>query len=142
MTHQQVMVDGANIAYTEQTEGDKAKVSNLIAVRKKLQDMGFEPIIIVDASLRYEVDDPEQLEGLFDKQKVRQAPAETDADYFVLKMAEEIDAPVISNDTYDRYREDYSWIDERRVPLMIIEGNVTINEKQLNRALESLANEE
>ncbi|MFP4344574.1 MAG: NYN domain-containing protein, partial [Anaerolineales bacterium] len=74
----------------------------------ELQDMEFEPIIIVDASLRYEVDDPEQLEGLFDKQKVRQAPAETDADYFVLQMAQEVNAPVVSNDTYDRYREEYS----------------------------------
>ncbi len=29
------MVDGANIAYAEQTEEDKAQVSNLIAVRKE-----------------------------------------------------------------------------------------------------------
>src|SRR5512138_564529 len=115
------VVDGTNIAYEEPSRGGKPKVGNLIAVKKALEQRGYEPIIIVDASFRHEADDPEQLEALIDSLQVRQAPAGTQADYFVLETAEHKNAIVVSNDQYKQYREQYPWIDERRVPLMIID---------------------
>jgi hypothetical protein len=125
MAHTKVaVVDGANVAYMETSHKGQPKVSNLIAVRKALQERGYESIIIVDASLQYKVDDPQQLEGLLDDQTVRQAPAETDADYFVLKTAENSDGLIISNDQFEPFREEYPWIEERRVPLMIVNGHV------------------
>ena len=42
------VVDGANIAYIEESQEGKPKVSNLVAVRKALQEKGIEPIVIVD----------------------------------------------------------------------------------------------
>ena len=60
---------------------------------------GYDPIVIVDAALHHEVDDADQLEVLIRDQTIRQAPAGTDADRFILLTADEQDAVVISNDT-------------------------------------------
>lgn len=79
----------------------------------------------------YEIDDKAQLESLIHDQVVRQVPAETDADYFIVEVAEEYNALIISNDQYEPYRKDYPWIDKRRVPLMIINGNAQLYEPKL-----------
>lgn len=120
-----VVVDGANAAYAEKTDDGKPKVSNLVALYGKLWEEGYEPIIIVDASLVYEVDDRKQMEGLLDKQKLRQAPAETDADYFVLVTARDNDAQIVSNDQYEDYQKKFD-IERRRVPFMILNGDVEL----------------
>lgn len=125
------VIDGSNVAHLEKTKKGQPKVSNLIAVRRALEDQGLRPIIIVDASLRHLVDDPDQLEALVNHQDVLQAPAGTDADYFVLKTADEMKGLVISNDRYQPYREAYPWLDQRRISLMIVEGNVMLYEKAL-----------
>lgn len=124
MSESTIVVDGANIAYIEPSAAGEPKVSNIVAVVQALRDRGLDPLVIVDASLRHEVDDPEQLEALIDDHTIRQAPADTDADYFVLEIAEEKNASVVSNDRYEPYQDEYSWIEERRVPLMIVKGQV------------------
>ncbi|HEY0005443.1 MAG TPA: hypothetical protein VGB17_11590 [Pyrinomonadaceae bacterium] len=129
MTRRVIVVDGANVAYEECSEGGCPKVSNLLAVRQALEEKGYDPIIIVDASLKHRIDDPDQLEKLIQQQTVRQTPAGTDADYFVLEIAAQNDALVITNDRYRDYQEQYPWIEERRVPLMIIGGQVQLYEK-------------
>ncbi len=121
-----VVVDAANVAYATQTDEEKPRVSNLVAMCKTLLERGYDPIFIVEANLRYEVDDPEQMEGLLNDDKFQQAPANTDADYFVLETADVKHAPVVSNDQFDPYREEYGWIEERRMPFMIVDGKVEI----------------
>lgn len=120
------VIDGANVAYIEKNKKGAPKVSNLTEVRSTLTKMGYEVFIIIDASLRYQVDDPEKLESLLDKQIIHQAPAGTDADYFILEMANEMDAIVVSNDEYEQYQKKYPWIKERRLPLMIVNGHVEL----------------
>jgi hypothetical protein len=119
-----VVVDGSNIAFEEQSNGGKPRLANIIAVSKAIEDRGYEPIVIVDAALRHKIDDPDQLEAMIEAKKVRQAPAGTDADFFVLETAEQLDAQVVSNDVYKPYQEKYPWIMQRRIPLMIIKGAV------------------
>ncbi|MHB0859049.1 MAG: NYN domain-containing protein [Anaerolineae bacterium] len=131
MARNVAVVDGANVAYTEMTADGKPKVSNIVQVRRILKERGFDVIVILDASLRYEVDDPVQLEGLLGDEAFRQAPAGTQADYFVLAYADEMDALIVSNDQFDEYRGQYPWIEERRVPLMIIGGHVKLFEPKI-----------
>ena len=128
-----IVVDGANVAYIEQTQDGKPKMSNLVAVREALEQKGFNPIIIVDASLIYEIDDPDQLQAFLDNQRIHQAPADTEADYFVLKTAEEEDAQVVSNDRFEEYSQRFEWVEDRRVPLMIINGEVQLYEPKLDQ---------
>lgn len=124
-----IVVDGANIAHEECTEDGRPKAANIVAVRDKLIEEGFNPVVIVDAALRHRIDDPDGLERLIQSQEVRQAPAGTDADFFVIATAEEMDAPIVSNDAYKPYRRDHPGLDERRIPLMIIQGTVELYDR-------------
>lgn len=116
------VVDGANVAY--EATGGMPQLSQLVEMRQTLVEQGFDPVVIVDASLHHEIDDPDQLEGLLDQGSVLQAPAGATADYFVLEVAAELGAIVVSNDQFEQYRSDYPWIEERRVPYMIVRGQV------------------
>jgi hypothetical protein len=125
-----VVIDGANVAYEERSAGDKPKLSNLLKVRGEMEGRGYEPIIIVDASLKYDIDDQTQIETLIHSQQIRQVPAGTDADYFILQVAQQHDALIVSNDQYKDYMDQYPWIPERRLPYMIVKGEVHLYEEQ------------
>ncbi len=125
-----VVIDGANVAYEERSAGGKPKLSNLLKVRRELEERGQEAVIIVDASLKYDIDDQEQLEKLIRSQQVRQVPAGTDADYFIIQFAHELDALVVTNDRYKDYTAQYPWISERRLPYMIVKGEVVLYDEQ------------
>lgn len=123
-----IVVDGANVAFEEKSNSGNPKVSNIKAVHRALKEKGFEPIIIIDAALQYKIDDKQQLEKMIDEQIIRQAPAGTDADYFILETAKEHKAKIVTNDKYNDYQEEYPWIEESRLPLMIINGEVELYE--------------
>src|SRR5690349_1119939 len=93
-----VLVDGSNVAHS--TEGGPPMVANLVAIREKLVEEGLEPIIVADAALRHQIDDAARYERMIDDGMVRQAPAGTDADYFILSFARELNASVVSNDRF------------------------------------------
>jgi hypothetical protein len=125
------VVDGNNVAYAEPTSNGSPRMSNLVAMRRALDDLGYKSLIIVDAALRHIIDDPNQLEALLDDKVIRQAPAQTDADYFVLELAEEMGGIVVSNDEFEEYRGQHPWISKRRVPFMIVNGHVELYEPQI-----------
>jgi hypothetical protein len=125
-----IVIDGANVAYEEKSAGGKPKLSNLLKVRRELEERGFEAVILVDASLKYDIDDQSQLETLIQSQQVRQVPAGTDADFFIIQLAGQLDARVVTNDRYKDYVEQYPWISERRLPYMIVKGEVVLYEAQ------------
>jgi replication-associated recombination protein RarA len=126
-----IVLDGANIAYTDKTRKGKPRVSNLIKAIKELTERGFKTITIVDAALRHEIDDDEQFESLIDKGLVLQAPAGTEADYFILTTARQEEAHVLSNDLFSEFKDEFASEVGRRVPFMIVEGEVQLYEDQL-----------
>lgn len=126
-----IVIDGSNVAFEEQSKGGKPKVANLIAIRDTLMKQGFDPIIIVDAALHHQIDDPKRLERMIDDGSVHQAPAGTDADFFVIKTAEQQQAPILSNDRYQPYQQDFPWIEQRRIPFMIVDGKIELYEPKL-----------
>jgi hypothetical protein len=127
-----VLVDGSNVAHS--TEGERPQLANIIAVRQKLAEEGREPIVVVDASLRHQIDDRAGYEQLVDEGIVRQAPAGTDADYFLLSFARELDARIVSNDRFrDRMKQFPESID-RLVRFMILENEVVFEWRAHKRA--------
>lgn len=134
-----IVVDGSNVAFEEFSKGGTPKVSNLVAVRKHLEERGFHPMILVDASLKHKVDDPDQLDALIVSERIHQVPAGTDADYWVLETALRIDGLVVSNDRFTPYQDAYPWIEERRIPFMIIEGLVQLYEPAIEAFLHAAA---
>ncbi len=140
MSHRTAVVDGANVAYAELSQGDEPRVSNLVRLCGALQERGFHCLVIVDAALRHDVDDPDQLEGLLEERSWRQAPAGTDADYFILETADRLGAYVVSNDEFERWVDRYPWIPDRRVPFMIVRGEVELYEPSLGEPAEGEEN--
>ena len=125
-----VVIDGANVAYEEKSGGGKPKLSNLLKVQRELEERGFDTVIVIDASLKYDIDDQQQLEKLIESQQVRQVPAGTDADFFILEIANTCNARIVTNDQYRDYKDRYPWIPERRLPYMIVNGEVHLYEEQ------------
>jgi hypothetical protein len=93
-----VLVDGSNVAHS--SEGDQPELSNIVAVCDKLREEGYEPVVVVDAALRHQIDDRGGYARMVDDGSIKQAPAGTDADYFILSFARELDASIVSNDRF------------------------------------------
>jgi hypothetical protein len=122
-----VLVDGSNVAHS--TEGEKAQLANILAVREKMTEEGFEPVVVVDAALRHQIDDRAGYEQLVDNGVVRQAPAGTDADYFILSFARELDARIVSNDRFRDRMKDFPDAADRLIRYMIVEGEVVLERR-------------
>lgn len=131
-----VLVDASNVAYEGHNAGDsKPDVAQILDVRKRLDHLGFCPVFIADASLRYAVDDPKELNDLEQTGEILTSPAETQADYFLLDLSERDWLPVVSNDDYhDREKEFPHAVRDLRVPFMIVDGQVVVDQERLRRA--------
>jgi Zc3h12a-like ribonuclease protein len=127
-----VLVDGSNVAHS--TEGERAQVSNIVAIRDKLREEGLEPIIVVDAALRHQIDDANRYEQLVDAGEVRQAPAGTDADYFILAFARELNASIVSNDRFRDRLKEFPEARDRVIRYMIVQDEVVLERRTKRRA--------
>jgi hypothetical protein len=119
-----VLVDAANVAHA--TEGSEARLRNITLVMDKLREEGFEPLIVADAALRHRIDDKPAYERLIEDGVVSQAPAGTDADYFILSFARELDARILTNDRFRDRAEDFPRERDRVIRFMIVADEVVL----------------
>jgi hypothetical protein len=126
-----VIVDGSNVAHS--SEGDKALLGNIRAVRDKLIEEGYQPIVLVDAALRHQIDDEPGFEALVESGTIKQAPAGTDADYFILSFARELDANIVSNDRFKDRVDAFPEIKQRVIRYMIVNGEVVFERRTRRR---------
>jgi hypothetical protein len=121
------LVDGANVAHS--TEGEAPALANIRLMCERLEEDGYTPIVVVDAALRHRIDEPEEYERMVEAGRIRQAPAGTDADFFLLSFARELEAPVVSNDRFRDHREAFSEETERVIRYMVVEGEVVLERR-------------
>ena len=126
-----VIVDGSNVAHS--SEGEKAQLGNICVVRDKLVEEGYEPVIVADAALRHQIDNEPEFERMVDAGEIRQAPAGTDADYFILSFARELDAGIVSNDRFKDRVQSFPEIKDRVIRYMIINGEVVFERRTKRR---------
>jgi hypothetical protein len=126
-----VIIDGSNVAHS--SEGEVAQLGNIQLVAQKLQDEGFEPVVLVDAALRHKIDRTDEYEKLVEDGTIRQAPAGTDADYFILSFARELDADVVSNDRFRDRQDAFPETRERMIRYMIVNGEVVFERRNKRR---------
>jgi hypothetical protein len=126
------IVDGSNVAHS--SEGDQPSLENIHVVVRKLEAEGYEPIVVVDAALRHRIDDGDGYERMVEAGRIKQAPAGTDADYFILSFARELDAVVVSNDRFkDRWKA-FPEAQERVIRFMIVNGEVVFERRTRKRS--------
>ena len=126
-----VIIDGSNVAMS--SEGERGLLENILLVRDRLAKDGFEPIILVDAALRHRIDDAAEYERLVDEGIIKQAPAGTDADYFILSFADELNASVVSNDRFKDRLAKYPTVGKRLIKYMIVQGEVVFEKRNGRR---------
>lgn len=125
------IVDGSNVAHS--SEGDEGKMHNIVLVVRKLMEEGYDPIVVADAALRHQIDDKEGYERRVEEGKIRQAPAGTDADYFILAFARELDCVIVSNDLFRDRAEAFPEARERMIRYMILEDEVVFERRNKKR---------
>ena len=126
-----VLIDGSNVAHS--SEGERARLANILIVAEKIREEGMEPIIVADAALRHQIDDRGAYERLVEEGKIRQAPAGTDADYFILSFARELGASVLSNDRYRDRIAKYPEVEDRIIRYMILADEVVLERRTKKR---------
>lgn len=125
------IVDGSNVAHSG--EGDGARLENISLVCERLEGEGYQAIVVVDAALRHQIDRRADYEGMVESGRIRQAPAGTDADYFILSFARELDASVVSNDRFRDREKAFPEALERIIRYMIVEGEVVFERRVKRR---------
>jgi hypothetical protein len=126
-----VLVDGSNVAHS--SEGDQALLGNIVLVCEKLREVGYEPVVVVDAALRHQIDDRPGYVRMVDDGKIRQAPAGTDADYFILSFARELDASIVSNDRFRDRQKVFPDAAKRLIRYMVVRGEVVLERRTERR---------
>lgn len=129
-----VLVDVANVAHS--TEGAVAKLSNIRLVMDKLRDEGLRPLIVADAALRHQIDDKSAYEQLIEEGIVKQAPAGTDADFFILSFAREMNARILTNDRFRDRADEFPDERDRVIRYMIVDGAVVLEHRGKRRSVE------
>jgi hypothetical protein len=125
------LVDGSNVAHS--SEGEKARLRNITLVCEKLVEEGLEPIVMADAALRHQIDDVAGYEEMVEDGRIRQAPAGTDADYFILSFARELDASIVSNDRFRDRAEAFPEARDRTIRYMIVNDEVVLERRTRRR---------
>jgi hypothetical protein len=126
-----VIVDGSNVAHS--SEGERALLGNIKVVRDKLVEEGYEPVIVADAALRHQIDEEAAFEQMVEAGEIRQAPAGTDADYFILSFARELEATIVSNDRFKDRLQAFPEVRDRVIRYMIINGEVVFERRTKRR---------
>lgn len=127
-----VLVDGSNVAHS--SEGEAPRLRNIQLVCEKLERQGFEPVIVVDAALRHHIDERDAYEAMVEAGAIRQAPAGTDADYFILSFARELAANVVSNDRFKDRLDAFPEARENVIRYMIVNDEVVFERRTQRRA--------
>jgi hypothetical protein len=125
------IVDGSNVAHA--VEGGDAQLANIRLMCEKLEGEGYQPIVVVDAALRHKIDDSDTYEAMVDDGRIRQAPAGTDADYFILSFARELDASIVSNDRFKDRIDAFPDARERIIRYMIVNEEVVLERRNQRR---------
>ncbi len=127
-SYSSVILDGSNIAWDEKSTDNKPKIANILAMINRLSQANFTKIITVaDAALRYQIDEQKKLDNLVKDGAIKMLPARVDGDKFILRLAEQEDSMIVSNDLFKEYRTEAPWIDERRIPYTILDGEVYLH---------------
>ena len=123
-----ILIDGANVMHNGK---EKPRLANLELVLKKLRDEGFSYLVFTDASTRYKLEDgneKKRFEKLLRKPHVRQVPAGTQADVWLMQYAKDMPlSKILSNDRFEEWTKEYPSVfahPDRFVTFLIDEDTV------------------
>lgn len=139
-----VIIDASNVAHYKKGEG-QPKLDNIIKVADFLLNRGDDILIIADASLKHEIDEKRAYEELLKKDYIDEVPAGTNADHFILNIAEEEKAKVLSNDYFKEFKDEFKDLQSMRIPFHFEGKNVKLGSsakpKRVKNILQNISTE-
>jgi tyrosine-protein phosphatase YwqE len=139
-----VIVDASNVAHFGKEKDGSPLLGNIEKALNALKELGYEPVVVADASLRHEIDNKERFNQLIAEGKVHQVPSGTTADHFILKFAEDENAKILSNDVFREFFDEFHDINSRRIPYEFKDGEITIGKssqpKKVKNILQKICN--
>lgn len=111
-----VVIDASNVAHYNKNKDSQPQLSNILSAVKALEERGDEFVIIADASLRHEIDNQEKFEKLLESENVEQVTAGNNADHFILELADQEGAKILSNDKFRDFTDEFKNINDMRIP--------------------------
>ncbi len=121
-----VIVDASNVAHYGRAKDGKPRLDNILKAAEALKKLGYDPVLIADASLRHEIDFKEDFNQHLDKDQIKQVPSGTTADHYILKIADDEDAKILSNDVFREYNDEFQDISSRRIPYSFKDDEINI----------------
>ena len=107
-----VIVDGNNVAYHLAPSGVPRAV-NLVLALRSLKSAGYRPVIVVSAALVHKIDKPNALQEMIRDGHVLQTSRGQNDDLKIIKMAQDSNADIVSNDRFLNWLDRYPWISSR-----------------------------
>jgi hypothetical protein len=111
------VIDGNNVAFHLRTK--KPELNPLLVLIQRIQEVGS-VFPVVSSELKFRIDDPKTLQKNISEQKIHETPPNTDSDHFILEMAAQLNAYLVSNDQFKEHRSLYSNIITRRCSFMLV----------------------
>ncbi|AGN16902.1 MULTISPECIES: NYN domain-containing protein [Methanobrevibacter] len=111
-----VIVDASNVAHFRKNENDEPMLANILAAVDALEAKNDEFMVIADASLSHDIDNKEDYHKLVADESIEEVPTGNNADHYILKIAEENNARILSNDKFRDFKDEFLNIDSMRIP--------------------------
>lgn len=125
-----VIIDASNLAHHGREKNFKPKLKNILSAVNTLERNGHDFVIIADASLKHEIDDKKNFKKLLDEKAIEEVPSGTDADHFILNLAEEENAKILSNDLFREFFDEFKDINSKRLPYSFSDDEIFIGKAQ------------
>lgn len=125
-----VIIDASNVAHYGRDLDSKPKLSNIFSAVKYLEKNGHDFVIIADASLKHTIDEKEKYKKLLDEGAIEEVPSGNNADHFILALAEEENAKILSNDYFREFFDEFKDIPSRRLPYSVENNEIIIGKSQ------------
>jgi len=122
-----VVIDVSNVAREECDAQGKAKLSSFENLIGQLAGWGLKTIAIADASLWGQIDREDEFKDYCRRGVIKQSPARTEADAWILEVASQAGGFIISRDTFRDRIEKYPGIRGRVVSFMVFDGVVMLD---------------
>jgi hypothetical protein len=96
-----VVVDVSNVAWhgQEMLAQQQPRFEYILAIRRTLRDRGYFPVVLIaDANLPYVINDSSTVRKMVDEEQIHLVLGGSDADEQILREAQRLQAPVVTND--------------------------------------------
>ena len=133
-----VIIDAANVAFYHKGENSKAKLNNIILAVRALEKENHNFLIIADASLRHSIDDKETYLKLVNDDIIDEVPVGTIADHYILTLAEEENAKILSNDKFRDFSSEFPDIQSMRISFSIENNNFILGKAKKPKKVKNL----